>query len=127
MAAPLDARPIGELFSDLTRDVGTLIRSELALARTELSQKFARAGRHAAMIAGGAVVACGGLFAIIAGLVLLVVRAGIPAWGAALLVGAAVAAAGGLMANGGLSALRNEDLAPTETINTLKETATWKG
>ena len=41
-----DARSIGELLSDLTREVGTLIRSELALARTELSDKAARVGRH---------------------------------------------------------------------------------
>ena len=122
-----DARSIGELFSDLTREVGTLIRSEVTLARTELADKAARVGRHAAVIAAGAVIACGGVFAMIAGLVLLVIRAGLPGWGAALAVGAAVIAAGGLIANGGMSSLRREDLTPRETINTLKETATWKG
>jgi putative superfamily III holin-X len=122
-----DARSMGELFSDLTREVGTLIRSELALARTELSDKAAHVGRHAAVIVGGAVVACGGVFAIIAGLVLLAIRAGLPAWSAALVVGAAVIAAGGLIATRGLSSLRREDLTPRQTISTLKETATWKG
>ena len=39
-----DARSIGELFSDLTREVGTLIRTEVALARTELSEKASRVG-----------------------------------------------------------------------------------
>ena len=99
----------------------------MTLARTELSDKAARVGRHAAVIAGGAVIACGGVFAMIAGLVLLVMRAGLPGWSAALVVGAAVIAAGGLIANSGLSSLRREDLTPRETINTLKETATWKG
>ena len=122
-----DARSIGELFSDLTREVGTLIRSEVTLARTELSDTVARVGRHAAVIVGGAVLACGGVFAMIAGLVMLVIRAGVPGWGAALAVGAAVIAAGALIANSGLSSLRREDLTPRETINTLKETATWKG
>jgi len=122
-----DARSIGELFSDLTREVGTLIRSEVTLARTELSDTVARVGRHAAVIVGGAVLACGGVFAMIAGLVMLVIRAGVPGWGAALAVGAAVIAAGALVANSGLSSLRREDLTPRETINTLKETATWKG
>jgi hypothetical protein len=122
-----DARTIGELFSDLTREVGTLIRSEVTLARTELSEKAARVGRHSAVIASGAVIACGGVFAMIAGLVMLVMRAGLPGWGAALLVGAAVIAAGGLIANSGVSSLRREDLTPRETIKTLKETATWKG
>jgi predicted phage tail protein len=127
MAVAPDARSIGELFSDLTREVGALIRSELTLARTELSDKAARVGRHAAVIAAGAVIACGGVFAMIAGLVLLVMRAGLPGWSAALIVGAAVIAAGGLIANGGVTSLRREDLTPRETINTLKETAPWKG
>ena len=121
-----DARSLGELFSDLTREVGTLIRTELALARTELSEKAARVGRHAAVIAGVAVLACGGVFAVIAGFVLLVIRAGVPAWAAAMVVGAAVIAAGAVVAGSGLSSLRREDLAPRETLNTLKETATWK-
>jgi hypothetical protein len=81
-----NARSIRELFSDLTREVGTLIRSEVTLARTELSDKAARVARHAAVIAGGAVIACGGVFAMIAGLVLLVMRAGLPGWSAALVV-----------------------------------------
>ena len=122
-----DARSIGELFSDLTRDVGTLIRTEVALARTELSEKASRVGRHAAVIAGGAVVACGGVFAMIAGLVLLLVRAGMPGVGCRPPGGRGRDCRGGLMASSGLSALRREDLTPKETINTLKETATWKG
>jgi len=122
-----DTRSIGELFSDLTREVGALIRSEVALARTELSEKASRVGRHAAVIAVGAVLACGGVYALIAGIVLLVMRAGVPGWGAALLVGAAVIGVGAALASSGVSALRREDLTPKETINTLTETATtWK-
>jgi hypothetical protein len=66
MARPLDARPLGELFSDLTRDITTLIRSEIAPARTELSQTASRIGRHAVIIAGGAILACGGLCTVLA-------------------------------------------------------------
>lgn len=127
MAYPPADRSLSELFSDLTREIGTLVRSEMALARTELSTKAARVGRHAAMIATGAMLACGGLYAVIAGVILLLVRAGMPGWISALIVGIAVLIIGGLTASSGLAALRREDLTPTETINTLKETATWKG
>jgi hypothetical protein len=112
------------LFSDLTREITTLLRSELALARAEMSTKLSRAARHAGTLAFGAVVALAGLFTLAASLVL--VNAGMPAWGAALLVGLGLAAVGGVLAMRSLSALRQEDLTPTETIQTLKETTEWK-
>jgi hypothetical protein len=122
-----DARSIGDLFSDLTREITTLVRHELALARAEMSSKISRAGRHAGMLALGAVVALAGLFTLAASLVLVLVQFGMPAWGAALLVGLGLAAIGGVVAMSSLSALRQEDLTPTETIQTLKETTAWKG
>ena len=127
MAQPTDARSLGDLFSDLSREISTLIRSEMALARTELSQTASRIGRHAAVITGGGVLACGGVYAVIAAAVLLLVRGGLTPWVAALVVGLAVVALGAFMATSGLAAIRREKLAPQETINTLKETATWKG
>ena len=127
MAYAPDARSLGDLFADLSREIGTLVRNELALARTEMSAKLSRVGRHAGMLALGAVVALAGLFTLAAALVLILVQAGMPAWGAALLVGLGLAAVGALVATNALAALRNEDLTPTETIETLKETTAWKG
>lgn len=127
MAYAPDARSLGDLFSDLTREVTTLVRNEVSLARVEMSAKISRAARHAGTLALGAVVALAGLFTLAASLVLVLVRAGMPAWGAALLVGLGLAAFGGVLAMRALSALRQEDLAPTETIQTLKETTAWKG
>ena len=127
MAYAPDARSLGDLFSDLTREITTLVRNELALARVEMSAKISRAARHAGTLAFGAVIALAGLFTLAASLVLVLVRVGMPAWGAALLVGVALAAIGAVLAMRSLSALRAEDLAPTETIQTLKETTAWKG
>ena len=127
MAYAPDARSLGDLFSDLTRAIGTLVRNEIALARTEMSLKLSRAARHAGMIALGAVVALAGLFTLAASLVLVLVRAGMPAWAAALIVGLGLAGVGALFATRALAALREEDLKPTETIETLKETTAWKG
>jgi O-antigen ligase len=126
MAYAPDARSLGDLFSDLTREIGTLVRTELALARAEMSAKISRVTRHVTTLALGAVVALAGLFTLAASLVLLLVRAGMPAWAAALLVGLALAGVGALLATGAIKALRAEDLTPTETIQTVKETTAWK-
>lgn len=126
MAYAPDARSLGDLFSDLTREVTTLVRHEVTLARTEMSTKIARAGAHAGMLAAGAVIALAGVFTLAACLVLVLVTAGMPAWGATLVVGLSLAALGGVLAMRSVSALRQEDLTPRETIQTLKETA-WKG
>jgi hypothetical protein len=127
MAYAPDARSLGDLFSDLTREITTLVRNELALARVEMSTKLARAARHAGMLALGAVVALAGVFTLAASLVLVLINAGMPAWGAALLVGVGLAAIGAVLAMQSLAALRQEDLTPKETIRTLKETTEWKG
>jgi len=126
MADVRDDRSIGELFSDLSRELTTLVRKEVELARVELSSKAGRIGNRLGMVALGAVVALAGLFTVVAGIVLLVIRLDIMAdWAAALLVGVIVLAVGGLLARQALNALRQENLAPTETVRTLKENAEW--
>ena len=126
MASAPDARSLGDLFSDFTREISTLVRSEVALARAEMSAKLSRAAKHIGTIVVGSVVALAGAFTLTAALVLLLVRAGLAAWAAALLVGIGLAGIGALLASRAVSALRQEDLKPTETIETIKETAAWK-
>jgi len=50
-----DGRSIGEVMGDLTRNVSTLIQQELALAKAELRQSGARAGKGIGLYAGAAV------------------------------------------------------------------------
>jgi hypothetical protein len=57
-------RSLGELFSDLTRDMSTLIRQETQLATTEMTQKAASAGKSAGVLVGGALIAYAGFFAL---------------------------------------------------------------
>jgi uncharacterized membrane protein YqjE len=59
---PEDERPLGELFSDLTRSVQVLIRKEVELAKVELKEQTSRATKGIAMLAVGGV---GGLFALL--------------------------------------------------------------
>jgi hypothetical protein len=125
MAQAADARPLGELFSDLTREISTLVRNEVALARVEMSTKLSQLLRHVGTLAVGGVLALAGVFTLAAFVVLLLVEIGMPAWAAALLVGVGLAGVGALLATRSLSALRAESLTPTHTIETLKETTAW--
>jgi hypothetical protein len=119
-----DDRSLGELFSELSQETTTLIRQEVNLAKTEMSQKASRVGKHIGVLAAGGAVAYAGLLAIIAGVIALLGLA-IPLWLSALLVGLVVAGAGYFLVRRGLDALKQEDLAPRETIQTLKEDKEW--
>ena len=119
-----DDRSLGELFSELTQETTTLVRQEMNLAKAEMSQKASRVGKEVGFLAAGGAVAYAGLLAIIAGVIALVGLV-IPLWLSALLVGLVVAGVGYFLVRRGLDALKQEDFAPRETIETLKEDKEW--
>ncbi len=119
-----DDRSLGELFSELSQDTTTLIRQEVNLAKTEMSQKASRVGKDVGFMAAGGAVAYAGLLAILAGVIALLGLV-IPLWLSALLVGVVVAGLGYFLVRRGLDALKREDLAPRQTIETLKEDKEW--
>jgi hypothetical protein len=120
-----DERSLGELFGDLARDMGVLVRQEVGLATTEITQKVTHAARDVAMIGVGALVVYAGLLAILAALIIGLEAMGLNWWQSALIVGVAVAVLGSVLVQRGLAALKNTDLAPRETLETLKEDAQW--
>ena len=119
-----DDRSLGELFSELAQETTTLVRHEVNLAKVEMTDKASRAGKHVGFLAAGGAVAYAGLLAILAGVIALL-NAVMPLWVAALLVGVVVAVVGYLLVRRGLDALKREDLAPRQTMETLKEDQQW--
>ena len=119
-----DDRTLGELFSELAQETSTLVRQEVNLAKTEMSQKASRVGKDVGFLAAGGVVAYAGLLAILAGVIVLLGQV-IPMWLSALLVGLVVAAVGYFLIKKGLDALKREDVAPRQTMETLKEDGQW--
>jgi predicted phage tail protein len=109
---------IGELFGQLTHDVGTLFRQEVRLAKVEMGEKVSTLG-------AGAAVAGVGALALGAALILGLVALGVAPWLAALLVGGALAVAGYSMLQKGMSDLKRNDLVPTRTVETLKDDVQW--
>jgi hypothetical protein len=120
-----DERSLGDLFGDLARDMGTLVSQEIRLARTEMTDKASRVGKDIAMLAAGGFVAYAGLLAIIAAVIFLIADLGAPLWVSALIVGAIVAVIGGVLVQRGISALKQQDLMPRQTVESLKEDTEW--
>ncbi|MGI8673616.1 MAG: phage holin family protein [Luteitalea sp.] len=125
MDAPRSERTIGELFSDLSQKTTLLIRQEVQLAKSELSQKAAHFGRGAAIAAVGGAVVHAALLSLVATVVLLLVRFGLDAWAAAGLTTVLLAGGGYLIVRSGLQAIKTQPVAPVETMDSLKETAQW--
>jgi hypothetical protein len=120
-----DDRSLGELFGDLVRELGILVRQEVGLASTELTYKASSVGRELRLLAVGGLVAYAGFLAIVAGVIIVLAAAGLPWWLAALIVGVIVAAVGAILVQRGLAALKRVDLAPRQTMQTLKEDTQW--
>jgi hypothetical protein len=125
MAERIDERSFGELVGDLTRQMGTLVRQEIDLARTEMTSRARAAGRDAALVGAGGVLLHAALLTAIATVVLLLVEVGLSPWLAALLVGIVVAAVGAALLARGRSGLQKAELAPKRTVETLKDDAEW--
>ncbi len=118
-------RSIGELFADLVRETGDLVRQEIQLAKVEMSQKISDTGKNIGFLVVGGAVASAGLLALGAALIIGLAQLGLPWWLSALLVGLVVAGIGYFLVQKGLSAIKQQGIVPEKTIQTLKEDVEW--
>jgi hypothetical protein len=125
MQTQKDDRSLGELFGDLARDMGVLVRQEVGLATTEMTHKAARMARNVAVLAVGGLVAYAGVLAMLAAIIVALAVAGLGWWQAAALVGVVVTIIGVLLVQRAIDALKRTDLTPTQTVQTLKEDTRW--
>ena len=121
---PLENLPLGDLLGDLATSMSNLVRQEVALAKVEITQKATYVGRNVGYLVIGGAVAYAALLAIIAAIIMLLAKV-MPHWGSALIVGAVVGAIGWMLIGKAMAALQQTDLTPHETVETLKEDATW--
>ena len=125
MDAHRDDRSLGDLFGDLSRQLSTLIRKEIDLARTEMTGRARSAAQDVALIGAGGALAYAGLLVFLGAVVLLLVDAGLEPWLAALLVAVVAIAIGGALVWRGREGLKRTSLTPERTIETLKDDAEW--
>jgi hypothetical protein len=125
MANQKDERSLGELLSELSRETGQLVRKEFELATTEMTGRAKRASAGAGVAAVGGALIHAGVLVMLAGLVIGLVQAGVSPWLSALIVAVATIIVGYALLTRGVGQVRRTRVFPTETIQSLKETATW--
>jgi len=119
-------RSIGELFGQLSQDMTLLVRQEIQLARTEMSDKLSRFTTNLISVAAGGFVAYLGGLALVGALILaLRDLANISLAVSALIVGAILAIVGYVMLQRGMKELKRVDLSPRRTVETLKDDVQW--
>lgn len=118
-----DASP-GELVSEVAKDLSTLVRQEIALAKAELQQEAKTAGVAAGAL-GGAGFA--GYFVLV--FLSLGLMWGLDAWmplgWAAVVVAGIWAVVAAVLAMVGRSRLKKFNPKPERTIETVKEDVQW--
>jgi len=127
-----DERSIGQLLKELTQESSTLLKQEVDLAKTEMSEKASRVGVNLGAVAvGGAVALLGAigllLFAVnaLASLLSQLMSPGVAVWLAPLIVGGILAAIGYSLIKKALETLKHESLTPKRTTQSLQENKAW--
>lgn len=90
----------------------------------ELTHKAVYAGKQGAFVGAGALLGLASVLTLMAALV-LALGAAIALWLSALLVGLAVGAVAYAVLHKGITGLRNLQLKPEQTIQSLQENKTW--
>ncbi|NAZ85917.1 phage holin family protein [Kineococcus indalonis] len=117
-------RSIGEIFSSITTELSTLVRQEIALAKTELRQDAKNAGRGAGLLTGAGVA--GHLFLIsLTALAILALGDLIGHAWAALIVTVVWGVIAAVLAKSGQKALKQVPPPLERTTTTLKEDVQW--
>lgn len=115
---------LGSLVSGIVEDLQGIVRGEVRLAKTEVKEEISTMGQGAATIAAGAMIALVGFIFLMLGVTYLL-NESIEMWQAAGIVGLALLVIGGIAAMAGKNRLSSASLAPTQTIDSLKEDQQW--
>jgi len=115
---------IGEMVSQLTSDLATLTRQEMALAKAELRDEAKKAGKGAGMLGGAAFA--GWMLALFLSLTIMYAlgHAMDLVW-AALIVAVLWGIVAAVLYSSGRKALSDVNPKPEQTVESLKEDAKW--
>ena len=118
-------RSLGPLFSQLAQDSSALIRQEIALAKAEVRHSISQTTSGAVKVGVAAALLSVGGLVLTAFLVLLLGELLGNYWLSALIVGAVFTVIGAFLALGGIRRLKEVQVAPQETIETLRADRDW--
>lgn len=113
-------RSLGKIVKDLTADLSTLFRSEIALLKLEIKDMVAKLGGGAAMFAGALFLALFGLAFLFVTAVLGLVALGVPAWVSSLIVTVLLFVGAGVLAMMGKKKFAAVKFVPSESVQHIK-------
>jgi hypothetical protein len=119
--------PLGALLRDLAEGSASLIRQELRLVRLELTEMLGAMATGATLVVSGSVFALLGGLSLLTGLILLGADQWLRDryWLAALIVFVISGALALFFMSRGMALLSPKQLAPEQTVATLKEDTAW--
>ena len=117
-------RSAGEIVEDVIRDLGNIVRSEIQLARTEVTEKATLAARGGSMLGVGAVIGLLAAMACIATCIAVLALA-MPVWAAALLMTFVLAVTAAILVSAGRNRLKSVRPVARRTERTLKDDLQW--
>ena len=118
---PTGERTIGQLVADATHDVSTIVRSEIALAKAEITADAKRAGAGAGMFAAAAFVALLGLIFLFHTIV-AVIDIWLPEWAGYLITTGLLFLVAAVLALAGRSSMKKLKGKPERTIKNAQDT-----
>jgi fatty acid desaturase len=113
-------RSIGAIFKELTSDLSTLFRSEVALLKLEVKDTTTKLGGGAAMFAGAVALAIFGAAFLFVTITLGLVALGVPAWLSSLIVTLVLFAGAAILAFLGKKKFEQVNFVPTESVEQIK-------
>lgn len=116
---PSEEKSIGDLFSDLSHEIQSLVTNEIKLAKIEMKHKGAVAGKNSALLVVGLTVLYAGFLGLLA-TAALALGVIIPLWLSALIVSVVVLIVGAAMAIKGVNTLKRMKMAPELAIESIK-------
>jgi len=122
--ASTETRSLGEIVGDISRDMSTLFKQELDLAKTEMKQEVAKVGKGAGMFGGAGLAGYFTLLFLSVALVGLLDK-WMPYGWAALIVAALWGIAAAVLAMRGKKEIKEANPQLPTTQQTLKEDVQW--
>ncbi len=124
---PTESSPsMASLLGGIVSDIQTLVRQEIALAKTELLREWDKAKTAAGSMAVGAgVLALGGFFLCVTVVCVLAEVAGLPWWASFLIVGGVFTGLGAVLFFMGRSQAARVNVVPPQTAETMRENVQW--
>lgn len=121
---PKVEKPLSALISDMTSDVGTLVRKELELAKIETKEELSRTAKAGGML--GAAGFAGYLAVVMLSFALaFLLDLAMPLWVAFLIVALLYGAAAAFLFVRGRERMKQVNPVPEQTVETVKEDVEW--